>query len=218
VERRLTPSGIQLVRDEMAATGLTGTTAGFSPVANPGVEPPGFIGTLGQLEISQPGGSMVVISWNLYGDPEHIYYQPQPEAEALEALAGRLTTLEEWLPQVAWADASAEPYVPDAYRITISGAAWGGTAADLPVDVATVSWPGDVDRADLAAVLASLDDADRCRLVDAAAGTAVIEALQAAGATPRANDYLTFRLGTLNASRVIKIRLAPTLPHYVGTC
>ena len=44
MERRLTAAGIQLVRDEMAATGLTDATANFTPIANPGVEPPGFGG------------------------------------------------------------------------------------------------------------------------------------------------------------------------------
>jgi hypothetical protein len=218
LERRLTSNGIQLVRDDMAATGMTDTTADFSPVANVGVEPPGFIGDLGRLEISQAGGNTVVITWNLYADTEADYFQPQPEAEALQALALRLTTLEEWLPAAAWADPDPVPYVPDSYRITISGSAWGGSAADLPADVASVSWPVEVDGADLAAVLDAAEDESRCRVIDAAAGTAVIKAVQAAGALPRADPYLTFWLGAEGASRLITITLAPILPFYFGTC
>jgi hypothetical protein len=40
MERRLTEAGIQLIRDEMDATGLTDTSAMYMPVANPGVDPP----------------------------------------------------------------------------------------------------------------------------------------------------------------------------------
>lgn len=218
LERRLTPAGIQLVRDEMAATGLTDVTANFAPVPNPGIEPPGFIGDLGTLEIVQPGGSKVVISWNLYGDPEHTYFQPQPEAEALQALGVRLTTLEAWLPALAWADASAAPYVPADYRMTISGSAWGGSAAELPADVASVAWPVDLDRADLDQVVGSAGEESRCRTVDGGAGTALIAALRAAGATPLADPYLTFWVGVPATSRVITIAIAPILPFDIGTC
>ena len=41
MERQLTAAGIQLVRDEMAASGLTDASAAYNPVPNPGVEPPG---------------------------------------------------------------------------------------------------------------------------------------------------------------------------------
>jgi len=44
VERRLTAAGVQLLRDELDATGLTDTSADYSPVANPGVEPPAYGG------------------------------------------------------------------------------------------------------------------------------------------------------------------------------
>lgn len=75
-ERRLTDAGIQLIRDEMAATGLTDTSAMYMPVANPGIEPPGFGGTGPRLEIAQPGGDTVVINWYLFGDTAEDYYQP----------------------------------------------------------------------------------------------------------------------------------------------
>jgi hypothetical protein len=218
LERRLAPNGIQLVRDEMAATGLTDTTANFSPVANPGVEPPGFIGDLGRLEIGQAGGSTVVITWNLYADTEQDYFQPQPEAEALQALRVRLTTLEEWLPAAAWADPNPAPYVPDGYRITISSFEWGGSLDDLPPEVATLEWPVDVDRADLDEVLDSPREETRCRVIDAAEGTALIAALEAAGATSQDGTYLAFELGEREAPRTIGISLTPILPFDDSVC
>jgi hypothetical protein len=218
LERRLTPNGIQLVRDEMAATGLTDTTADFSPVANPGVDPPGFIGDLGRLEIGQAGGSTVVITWNLYADVEADYFQPQPEAEALQALGVRLTTLEEWLPAAAWADPNPVPNVPDGYRITISSFEWGGSLDDLPPEVATLEWPADVNRADLDEVLDSPRERTRCRLIDGAEGTAVIAALDAAGATSQDGTYLSFELGEREAPRTIGITLTPILPFDESVC
>ena len=218
VERRLTAAGIQLVRDEIAATGLTDTTADFSPVPNPGVEPPGFIGTLGRLEIGRPGGGTVVITWNLYGDDDPGFFQPQPEAEALQALSDRLSTLEEWLPAVAWVDASGAPYVPDTYRMRISGSPWGGTIDSLPADVATVSWPVGIDLPGLAEAIESSADETRCSVIEEAAGTAVIEAVQAAGAAPVPGEPLSFWLGVPATSRLVEIRLAPIVPFDVATC
>jgi hypothetical protein len=218
MERRLTTAGIQLVRDEMAATGLTDTTADFSPVPNPGVEPPGFIGSLGRLEIGQPFGNPVVITWNLYGDTEADYFQPQPEAEALQALSDRLSTLEEWLPAEAWANANPVPYVPDAYRLTISSFAWGGSLADLSPEVTTLEWPAGVDRGDLDNVLASTRERTRCRLITGAEGTAVIAALEAADATPQDGTNLSFELGERAAPRTIRITLAPILLANDSVC
>jgi hypothetical protein len=218
LERRLTPIGIQLVRNEMAATGLTDTTADFSPVANPGVEPPGFIGDLGQLEIRQAGGSTVVITWNLYGDTEQDYFQPQPEAEALQALRVRLMTLEEWLPASAWAEFNPSPYSPEGYRITISSSAFRGTLDDLLSEVAALAWPAAVDRTDLDDVLDSPREQTRCRLIDGAEGMAVIAALEAAGATSQDGPYLSFELGEREAPRTIRITLAPILPFDDSVC
>lgn len=218
MERRLTPAGIQLVRDEMAATGLTDTSANYGPVANPGVEPPGFGGAGPRLEVGQPGGDPVVINWYLFADTEQDFFQPQPEAETLEALLVRLTTMEAWLPTAAWTDANAVPHVPDGYRMTISSSPWGLSVDDLPADVATVAWPLDVDMANFGELLNPAPDEIRCGLVDGQEGTAVIESLQAAGATPQVGTYLSFGLGARGPNRHVTITLAPILPFDESSC
>jgi len=107
VERRLTAAGVELVRAELAATGLTDATVDYQPVPNPGVEPPGYGGIGPSLEVALPDGDTAVITWYLFADGDQDYFQPQPEAEALDALAARLSRLEDWLPADAWVDGSS---------------------------------------------------------------------------------------------------------------
>lgn len=116
VERRLTAAGVELVRDELAATGLTDTSATYMPVPNPGVEPPGFGGAGPSLEVGLPDGGTAVITWYLFADIDQDYFQPQPEAEALDALAARLSSLEDWLPADAWVDGTSDA-APVAFEV-----------------------------------------------------------------------------------------------------
>ena len=98
VERRLTAAGTQLLRDELDATGLTFlTSSDWLPVDQP------WDGLPSSLEVGLPGGETSVVSWLLLCS--------NPETEALDALAARVLTLDEWLPPNAWADANAKPYV-----------------------------------------------------------------------------------------------------------
>ena len=229
VERRLTAAGVQLLRDELDATGLTFlASADYLPVYNPGVEPGGYSIDAPALEVGLPGGGTAMITWILFPDTEQDYFQPQPEAEALEALFARLTTLDDWLPANAWADANARPYAPRQYRIFISSNPWGGSLNDLPVESSTVSWPlvegidafGDAVE-NVAQEPGEFYDTLRCRVVSGGEGTAVIEALEAAGATPGVYSPLAgigFELGHRATSRVVTIQLDPILPQADASC
>lgn len=217
MERRLTAAGIQLVRDEMAATELTDASANYSPVANPGVEAPGYGGSGSVLEIGVPGGETVVINWYLFSDPpEQDFFQPQPEAEALDALAARLATLEEWLPAAAWADATAAPYEPASYLLVIDTQP-RGPGEDSWVEVATVAWPLD-EGIDAFGELSDppIDDV-RSGCVSAADGAAVMQALDAAGASlfDEANLMRTFILGD-GPSLQIVITVSPNVFSVAG--
>ena len=221
VERRLTPAGLQLVRDEMDATGVTDTAADYNPVSNPGVEPPGYGGAGPSLEVGQPAGEPIVITWYLFSDPpEQDYFQPQPEAEALEALAIRLTTLDEWLPVAAWADSEAAPYAPTSYDLYVITDVWGGSLDDLPVESSTVAWPLDesIDAFGEDALGAGSEPQVRCDVISVEDAAAVIGALEAAGATPGDQAYDSFSLGDREATSMITISLAPTLPLDESAC
>lgn len=218
LERRLTPGGVQLVRDELAATGLTETSAEYLPTPNPGAEPPAYGGAGPSLEVGGREGQTVVVSWFLFGDTEEDYFQPQPEAEALEALATRLMTLETWLPADAWADATGAPHEPTAYVMTIILEPWGGSLDELPVEYTSVAWPLTGELVDFGAELIPPPSEVRCGTVDAEEGGAVIEALEAAGAEPGFEGGLAFRLGDRAATRHIVISLESILIASERSC
>jgi hypothetical protein len=179
-ERRLTAEGIQLVRDEMAATGLTEASAAYQPAANPGKELV-YGGAGPVLHIGQAGGDPIVVNWYLFADTELDLAAPQPEAEALEALAARLTTLEEWLPASAWADATAGPFEPDRYFMSIDHQP-RQPGDDGYVEVTSVSWPLEEGIDVFGEPSEPPIDAVRYGCLGAADGRAVIEALEFAGA------------------------------------
>jgi hypothetical protein len=218
VERRLTAAGVELVRDELAATGLTDTSADYQPVPNPGVTPPPYGGAGPSLEVGQIGGETVTITWFLFGDTEEDYFQPQPEAEALEALAARLTTLGEWLPADAWDDASGTPYTPSQYRLTIASQQWGGGPDALPVESDTVLWPLADGMDAFGEVINPPPDEVRCGLVDGEDGRAVVAALEEAGATLGGPTGSSYELGERSTSRLVTITLEPILPFGEEAC
>jgi hypothetical protein len=167
----------------------------------------------------------VLITWFLFGDTEQDYFQPQPEAETLEALAARLSTLDDWLPASAWADSNARPYVPERYRIFIDTQQWGGSVDDLPVETATVSWPlvdGIDTYTDAVETLTREPEFSlRCREASAADGISLIEALEAAGATPSVDSVIpgtSYALGHRATSRLVTITLEPILPAADTSC
>lgn len=216
VERRLTAAGVQLLRDELDATGLTDTSANYPPIPKPGIEPPGRGGDGHTLEVGLSSGGTAVISWERVADDNDLYYEPSPEREALDRLAVRLNPFaDQWLPANAWADANARPYAPARYRIYIYSQEWGGSLDDLPVESATVSWPLDegIDAfGDVMKDPAGDPVEGRCGVVSAEEATAVIEALEAAGATPADRTWTSFDLGDRATSRVVTITLEPILP------
>jgi len=222
VERRLTAAGIQLLLDELDATGLTFlASASYMPVAKPGFDL-GIDGGVPALKVGLPGGGTAVTSWVFIYNGSLYGWEPQPEAEALDALYVRLSTFDEWLPANAWADANARPYVPARYRIYIGGRQGGGS---FPVESSTVSWPLDkgIDAygdavENVAQEPGNLDPAYRCRVVSAEEATAVIEALEAAGATPSDETWISFQLGYRATSRLITITIEPILPRAESSC
>jgi hypothetical protein len=228
LERRLTAEGIGLLRDELEATGLTLLeSVDYSPVPRPGAEEVGYGGAGPALTVGLPSGGTAVITWYLFADdPEQDYFLPQPEAEALNALAERLSTMEEWLPANAWADQTGVPYAPEQYRVWVVSRQLGG--GELPVEHTTVSWPlvdgtdvfGDV----VASVAQETGDGDsqsRCREMSADEAAPIVAALETAGARPAEGGIFPgqiFQLGNGATSRIVDVTFEPILPHADASC
>ena len=95
-QQRLTPDGVEFVRDEIIASGL------FDPDQPPpvnGVERPS------DIEVRN-GDRLVVVDW----------VPDQEWSPDFLRLVERLRNLQSWLPANAWADAEATTYVPDRYE------------------------------------------------------------------------------------------------------
>ncbi|HLE58013.1 MAG TPA: hypothetical protein VJA85_00025, partial [Candidatus Limnocylindria bacterium] len=222
VERRLTAAGVRLLLDELDATGLTFlTSADYSPIAKPGVDA-GYGGAGPALVVGLSGGGTAVTSWVFMPDPEHLTWEPQPEAEALEAMYARLSTLDEWLPASAWADADARPYVPAQYRVHVIGNPWGGSLDDL-VEVSEVSWPVSASVTDLLDQIVAISGesdftSQECSVLSAADAENVQAALVEAG-VPAADYFLpSYRLGDRDAARVMELVFEPILPQDETGC
>lgn len=215
VERRLTAAGIQLLRDELDSTGLTDTSANYLPIPKPGVEPPGRGSVVHTLKVGLPAGGTAVISWVALFADDDLYYEPSPERETLDALAVRLQTLDEWLPANAWADATAAPYVPARYHMLIEKLEWGGTLDELPVESTAVTWPleASIDEFGEPTESPALgSDIARCGMISAGEATAVIDELEAAGATPGERVWTVYELGERANNRLVRITISPAMP------
>ena len=209
-ERRLTAAGIQLLRDELAATGL-------DLLASADYFPAGPVdGFPNSLEVGLSGGGRAVINWR----PGAI----GPDVDALDALRARLWP-ELRLPASAWADPIARPYAAAQYRIVIF-AALGSDVNDLPVESSTVSWPliNGIDAfGDVMDIATQEGDANgsgprHCRVVGVEEATSVIEALEAAQAKTVSPYAIQFELGARAAGRLVYISFEPILPLADTSC
>jgi hypothetical protein len=108
-EQRLTPDGVELVRDEIIASGL------FDPDQPPPGSGQELQWPFAQIQVRN-GDRLVDVSWTRGREWTPDYLR----------LVGRLGSLHEralvphlqsWLPASAWADVEVTPYVPDRYAI-----------------------------------------------------------------------------------------------------
>ena len=218
--RRLTAEGVELVRQEILATGLFGESAFFPPVPKPGMELPGR-GNSGYIVDFGTDTGTVQVGWVMVTEDEVEWAQPSPERVRLDPLGHRLTTLEAWLPTEAWLEANPMPYVPERYRLFVTAQPWGGELNDLPPEATQVAWPldGTVLTYGEANQDASPDWSVRCGIVSAVDAERVRVALAAAGAPmgELASAYVIGAgLGHRSSSRVIDVLLVALHPHEDG--
>jgi hypothetical protein len=119
VTRRLSPEGLDELRDRIFGTGLLDASAEHLLEQRPDApEPPGR--GIGVFTFTAGGVEAVVVQsveW-LGDDEESTYYEPSPEREALDALARALRDPESMLGADAWTG-PAEPFEGADYQLVL---------------------------------------------------------------------------------------------------
>lgn len=160
--RKLTEDGIQAVLNEVARTGLFGSSVEFRAAENFVIDAGDTVFTL------HAGGKDVTVTvFGLGGLDPAGNYPGVPEAElaahrTLSRLFDALQNLDAQLPATAWADDSWQPYVPEALRLLVRNA-----DADPPdesgIGNQLFDWPTDSDPATFGAEAS--DGTIRCGVV-----------------------------------------------------
>jgi hypothetical protein len=217
-QRRLTPDGVERVRQEITATGLLDESAFYGPIPRPGHELPGRGNSGFRMELGINEWT-VQVSWVVVTEDEVEWAEPSPERERLDALGERLMSIESWLPASAWAQVDPGPYVPARHRLFTTAQPWGGEPADLPPDVLDVAWPleGTPLTVGQETESSSPNYTIRCTVVEATEAQAVVDALAAAGApvaVPLGSaSAVGTQLGDRSTTRIVAVTLAALHPH-----
>jgi hypothetical protein len=117
-ERRLTPAGVQLVRDELIATGLFERDQRIPLELRPGASAPqrgvgGF-----HFKVWRDTRTVEVQTAPDQGVDE-ILFQPSPARTRLDRLWKQLTKPETWLPGDAWVDPTPKAYEARAFALLL---------------------------------------------------------------------------------------------------
>jgi hypothetical protein len=186
MERRLTPSGVQRVGNEVFGTGLFGQDQSYGCQPAPGTTIPTNRGYEAIAFYAWSETRTVRVSTMLVVSGEESLWAPCPARDALVRLAERLRD-PTWLPGSAWSDAEARAFQPSAYRLfTI-------VRARLPNDVLlprldAVEWPFSTSLLELGAPLTHRAGV-RCEAITADDESLVRDALVRAGATVVTDPY-----------------------------
>ncbi len=137
-ERTLTPSGLQIVRDAIDATGLFEADGSYWPTVKPGKDPPGH-GIKSYGFRASRGDAFVIVG---AADPESFeddYWDIPAQMYVLADLGTKLSDPLAWLPADAWAD-TRRTHEAGAYLLIVTAQRFAGDRPPYP-DVDAVHWP-----------------------------------------------------------------------------
>jgi hypothetical protein len=146
-ERRLTPAGVQLVRDEIAATGLFERDQAFRLEPRPDATP--LQRGVGSLFFKVWRDTRTVeVSTATDQGPDESHFQPSPARTRLDRLSKQLLKPESWLPANSWADPTPRPYEAATFALLVQTEV--GQANERPtIDALSAAWPFFVGPLDL---------------------------------------------------------------------
>jgi len=220
--RRLTPAGLTQLRETVTATGVFGESGSYGPVALPNIEPPGR-GAPGYGISLGSGTDAVTVHWTSMFPDDALYYEPSPEREALDALGAKMLVFDSWLPDDAWAERDPCTVQALRFRVFIFADLYGGAPADLPPDVADVTWPLPGEILSWGADVGNQSPDEpypivRCGIAARADASRLVDELREAGAFDPFSFSMTLdagayaELGDRAANRILQIVVQPLLP------
>lgn len=204
---RLNESGIQAVLREIAASRQFGADAEWRGAQN-------FVAdasdTVLTLHAEGREVTVTVYGLGLLGMPGEglpdVDAAEQAAHAALSRLVERLTTLEAWLPDTAWAASGMEPYRPEAMRLLVRNA-----DADPPdengIDSQLLDWPVP-GNPETFGEPSPFGGGQRCGVVSGQEAAAWYDALS------QANQLTRF----VSGSHRYAVAVRPLLPHEPETC
>ena len=117
-ERRLTPAGVQRVRDELVATGLFERDQRFPLELRPGASGPQR-GVGGLFFKVWRDTRSVEVGTAMDQGADEVLFQPSAARTRLDRLSKQLRQPEAWLPADAWADPTPRPYEPATFALLL---------------------------------------------------------------------------------------------------
>jgi hypothetical protein len=140
--RVLSPSGVDRVRTEAAATGLFSETADYRlvPVPNQDINCTDGLGLTSSaaIELVTDEGP-VIVTWQRPSGPEGCW-ESTTTLEAMESLLAKLESPNDWLPLDAWQDPTLKPYESHGYRMITIAQPRLQDVGNVP-EASSVSWP-----------------------------------------------------------------------------
>ena len=221
VTRKLAPEGLEELRQHVFADGLLDADATHELEPLPDAVPPGRGVAVHTFTVGEDADRVVVSSVQWLGDEEEAtYYQPAPERQALDALAGELRDPESLVSEGAW-EGPAAPYEALEYLLVLT------PYRDVPPygnpDVSQVPIPSDapLDEYGVAAG-GNRQPGFRCGSISRDEAAQIVDALTAMGSAVTnmvGLDRATFAsLDWAQGSGVVDLYLLPRMPDGYPEC
>jgi hypothetical protein len=219
VARRLTPAGLDELRERIFGGGLLDADASYELERRAGTPEPLGRGVLVFFFTAGAGEDAIVVSsveW-LGDEEESTYYEPSPEREALDALARGLRDPEELLGEDAW-DGPAEAYDAAEYLIVLMPTRDTPPYGTMDVSDVPLGFDGPLDEY-------GEDAADprepitRCGVVDRGEAEGIVAALLTPGIGAGGMSTSTSAsLDWANGNGVVDVFVLPRMPDAYPEC
>ena len=218
--RRLTPAGVDLLRNTVLDTGLFTATRAIARRLRPDVSPSALGRGYEAVSITIHTGDRDVRVTTFTRDRDDGLYIWDAGRDELLALAGRLGPLT-WLPQTSWSDRTERPYVATFYRLYIETSR---NTSDPLVSASVVSvWPFTVPPESFGTVVPADPSAPpsltaRCAILTAGDARALGDAI---AGTTSFHPELRITSGKYRwpaGLGDVYLQLEPLLPHVAPTC